>query len=146
MMWNKEIMLWTSVIVFIGSLGPSFMAHAAKATLRVSAEIVTGTGAVNIAAETDGTNSSTVGVSLMDSAQRGLVTIVATSGTKMLVTMDNAILTKSGGSDALTMNSAACAIGNGAPATVGSCSFTMPEPGSAGDESTGVITVIANFN
>ena len=64
------------------------MAHAAKATLRVSAEIVkgvnitqntpmsfgrltlTGTGAVNIAAETDGTNSSTGGVSLMDSAMK----------------------------------------------------------------------------
>ena len=122
---------------------------------------LTGTGAVNIAAETDGTNSSTGGVSLIDSAQRGLVTIVATSGTKMLVTMNNATLTKSGGSDTLTMNSAACAIDNGAPATVGSCSFTMLEPGSAlvgiggtldivGDESTGVyngvITVIANFN
>jgi len=155
------------------------MAHAAKTTLSVSAEIVnaanitqnvplsfgkftlTGAGAINIAAETDGSNSSTRGVSLVDSAQRGLVTIVAASDAKMLVTVGNATLTNSGGSDTLSMSSVECAIDNGAAATVGSCSFTMPESGIAligiggtlnvgGDESiglySGAITVIANFN
>ena len=180
MTWHKKMMRWTSLAVFIGFIGSFAIAHAANATLSVSAEIVNavnvtqntplsfgrftlaGAGAVSIAAETDGSNSSTGGVSLVNSAQRGLVTITASSGAKMLVTVGNATLTNSGSSDTtLTMSSAECALDNGGAATVGSCSFTMPESGIAlvgiggtlnagGDESiglySGTITVIANFN